>query len=230
MSMGHDLLGHDPREPVPAPSDFDIVPLPLWHRLTAGGGAGNARLTAAAGLVLLVLLFLEGLTLPAIRLLLVPHVFVGVLLIPPLALKLASTGYRFIRYYTGNPHYRAAGPPHLVLRVLAPLLVVSVILLVGSGVLLLIVGPADDAWRRIHTLAFLAWFWIMTVHVLAYAPRAIRLAWRDRATRGRNAVAGVLSRHVLIAGSLLLGTALAVAALPMASAWVHAMSVDLGFH
>ena len=37
--------------------------------------------------------------------------FLGVLLIGPVALKLASTGYRFVRYYTSEPRYRRKGPP-----------------------------------------------------------------------------------------------------------------------
>ena len=47
------------------------------------------------------------------------------LLIPPVALKLASTGYRFWHYYRGSPAYVLRGPPHLLLRLLAPLVVVS---------------------------------------------------------------------------------------------------------
>jgi hypothetical protein len=38
------------------------------------------------------------------------HMFLGLLLIRPVALKLASTGYRFVRYYTANPRYHPKGP------------------------------------------------------------------------------------------------------------------------
>ena len=65
-----------------------------------GGVDGNARLTALAGAVLLVLLAVEGATILFLRPLLSVHVFVGMLLLGPVALKLASTGYRFVRYYT----------------------------------------------------------------------------------------------------------------------------------
>ena len=41
------------------------------------------------------------------------HMFIGMVLIPPVLLKLASTGYRFVRYYTGSQAYRAKGPPPL---------------------------------------------------------------------------------------------------------------------
>ena len=52
---------------------------------------------------LLVLLAIEGATIPWIRPLLSVHIFVGMLLLGPVALKLATTGYRFARYYTGGP-------------------------------------------------------------------------------------------------------------------------------
>ena len=56
------------------------------------GQAGNARLTAATAAVLLVLLVAELVTLLAFGSLLSAHVFIGMLLIPPIALKLGSTG------------------------------------------------------------------------------------------------------------------------------------------
>jgi hypothetical protein len=88
-----------------------------------GGTLGNARLTGSAGLILLLLLFVEGVTVLLLRPLLSVHVFVGMLLIPPVGLKLASTGYRFARYYTNSPTYRREGPPQLLLRVIAPFVV-----------------------------------------------------------------------------------------------------------
>ena len=37
------------------------------------------------------------------------HVFVGMLLLGPVALKLAATGYRFARYYTAARDYVRTG-------------------------------------------------------------------------------------------------------------------------
>src|SRR3954470_5743399 len=70
-----------------------------------GGPAGNAVLTAWTGLVLLVLGVAELLTLFDVRGLLSWHVAIGALLVPPALLKTASTGWRLVRYYTGNPPY-----------------------------------------------------------------------------------------------------------------------------
>jgi hypothetical protein len=65
---------------------------------TTIGPEGNARLTALTGVVLLVLLAIEGFTLLSLRAMLSWHIFVGVLVVPVVALKVASTGYRFFRY------------------------------------------------------------------------------------------------------------------------------------
>ena len=59
---------------------------------------------------LLVLLAVEGATIPFIGSLVGPHVFVGMLLIPPVLLKLGSTGYRFARFCAGQPPVPEQGP------------------------------------------------------------------------------------------------------------------------
>jgi hypothetical protein len=63
------------------------------------GVIGNERLTALAGALLLALIAAELVTAAYLHALLSLHVFVGVLLAGPLAVKLASTGYRFVGYY-----------------------------------------------------------------------------------------------------------------------------------
>src|ERR1700730_3560478 len=85
-----------------------------------GGPAGNARLTAWTGVVLLVLFIAELVTLLDVRGLVSWHVVIGVLLVPPALLKTASTGCGILRYYAGNRPFREAGPPPLLLRVLGP--------------------------------------------------------------------------------------------------------------
>lgn len=190
-----------------------------------GGIAGNARLTALTGMLLLVLLFVEGMTLLALRYILAVHIFVGFLLIPPIALKLSSTSYRFAQYYTGHGGYRAAGPPHIILRLLAPLLVLSTAGLMGSGVMLMLVGPAQGGvWLHWHKVSFFAWFVLMTLHVMGHIERASGLTLQDLAQIGRmrsSAVAGALSRESLVAASVVLGIAIGVACLPLDVTWIH---------
>ena len=118
-------------------------------RSALGGALGNHRLTSLVGLVLLLGLAVEGATIPFLGSLLSVHIFVGMLLLGPVALKLASTGYRMARYYTRGPEYVRLGPPAPLMRVLvAPVLVLSTLTLFGTGVLLLAVphrGTVLDA-------------------------------------------------------------------------------------
>src|SRR5947208_17098907 len=74
---------------------------------------GNERMTALAGAVLLVLILVEIVISARLRTLLSAHVFVGVLLAGPLAVKIGSTGYHFLRYYTRSPSFLRIGPPLL---------------------------------------------------------------------------------------------------------------------
>jgi hypothetical protein len=67
-----------------------------------GGAEGNEILTSAIAVVLTGLLVAEGVTIVHMRGLVSTHMFVGMVLVPPVLLKLASAGYRFLRYYTGS--------------------------------------------------------------------------------------------------------------------------------
>ena len=96
---------------------------------------GNERLTAVVGIVLLVLPVVEFATIVlGVHAFMSLHVFVGFVLIPPIVLKLASTSWRFARYYTGTSAYVAQGPPRLPMRLLAPFLVAATVILFASGV------------------------------------------------------------------------------------------------
>jgi hypothetical protein len=189
-------------------------------RLFRGGTEGNARLTATTGVVLLALLAVEGVTILAIRQLLSLHVFIGVLLIPPVALKLAVTGYRFVRYYTRDVDYVRKGPPMLLMRMLvAPGLVLATFGVFATGVALLIIGPGEGMVLGLHKASFVVWGVAFALHVLVYAlrvPRLVRADWR-RASR----TTGAALRVGILAVSLVLGLTIAIAALPAADPWHH---------
>jgi len=184
---------------------------PLRVRLAhlRGGAEGNERLTAATAVVLLVLLAVEGVTILFLRPLLSVHVFVGMLLIPPVALKVGSTGYRFVRYYQRRRQYVAKGPPNPVMRLLvAPVLVVST-------VAILVTGSRHGIVLGLHKASFVVWLGAMGIHVLVYARRLPRLLGSERTARG------ALVRAGTVAGALIVGVALAVATLPLADPWFH---------
>jgi len=186
------------------------------------GVAGNARLTGAAAAALLVLLAAEGATIPFIGELLGPHIFIGMLLIPPVLLKLGSTGYRFARYYTGSPTYVSKGPPHAALRLLAPGVVLTTLALFATGVALLVAGPPSNTLLFAHKLSFIAWVALMTIHVLGHLLEVPALAVADWRRSGPDAarLAGAGSRTVALLGALGAGVALAVLTYSAAGPWL----------
>jgi hypothetical protein len=186
-----------------------------------GGIAGNERLTAATALVLLVMLAAEGITIAFVGPLLQEHILIGVALIPPVLLKLGSTGYRFIRYYTNNAVYTARGAPPLILRVSAPFTVSLTVLVLASGVALLVHGPDTGRLLLVHKISFFVWFGFMTVHVLGHLLRLPSLATADwRRAAPEAAVAGSTARILLVAAAVAAGLATGAASLSLAGPWL----------
>jgi hypothetical protein len=192
------------------------------RRFFSGGSAGNEQLTAVVAAVLIVLLAVEGATLLNLRPLLTMHAFVGMLLLPVVALKLASTGWRMLRYYRHREEYVRRGPPHLALRVLvAPLVIVSTVFLFGTGVALLAVDETQGTLVGLHKASFVVWLAATAVHVLVHVfelPRAIRAR-----------VPGLVFRYGLVAASLVAGAVVAVGTLPAADRLQDQATQFVGF-
>ena len=155
------------------------------------------------------LLAVEGVTIVNVGSMLSAHMIVGMLLIGPVALKLSSTGYRFVRYYTGSQAYREQGPPRPLLRVLAPILVITTIAVFGTGVALLVVGPSSGGqWLTLHKASFIVWFGVATVHVLAYAARVPALISRDLLPRRIRTAPHAGARVAAVFAAVVLGLVL----------------------
>ncbi|MGH3149225.1 MAG: hypothetical protein ACRDOB_00635 [Streptosporangiaceae bacterium] len=193
------------------------------QRRAEAGVAGNARLTASNAAVLLVLLAAEGVTIVRVRQLLTPHVFIGLLLVPPVLLKVASTGWRLVRYYRGAAAYRRKGPLPLLLRLLGPVTVILTLVLLASGVGLLMAG---GSWLplllTVHKASFVLWFGAMTIHVLGHLGVVFRLAPRDWLRRARRDVTGAGPRQWLIAASLVAGVILGFLLVNHVGQWLAA--------
>jgi hypothetical protein len=187
------------------------------------GVEANARLTGMTGALLTAMLFAEGVTIPFIGPLMSWHIAIGLALIPPVGLKLGSTLWRFARYYLRDPRYRRAGPPHLVQRALGPVVVVTTVAVLSTGVALWLAGPSAHFLVTLHKASFVLWFAAMAVHVLGHALRAARLAWADRAaTLGRSWQAPhARLRQAAVLASLVAGVALGVLTRGMTSGWVN---------
>ena len=191
--------------------------------MSIDGPEQNSRLTALTGAVLLVLLAVEGVTLLSLRALLSWHIFVGVVVVPVVLLKLGSTGYRFIRYYTRRPDYVRAGPPHPLLRLLGPVVVLSTLALLGTGLALIAVGPGGGIALLLHKASFVVWLGALGAHVLGHlgrVPRAVRADLGEQRRRGPGL------RLVLVAAAVLAGAIAAVAVLPLGAPWLHWFPVE----
>ena len=159
--------------------------------------------------MLFVLLAAEGLTIVSVRGLLSAHVFIGMLLIPPVLLKTASTGWRFFRYYTGSPAYVRKGPPPALLRLLGPAVVVLTVAVLASGVALILAPSSSHRLLlQVHKASFVLWFAATAVHVLGHLVETARLAPADWLRRSRRQVAGAGTRQWMLASSVVAGAIL----------------------
>lgn len=213
-----------------------------WRRgVLAGGTEGNERLTVLTGLLLIALFAVLGVTIIRIGQLLWLHLFLGLVLLGPVMLKLASTGYRFARYYTADPAYREKGPPAPALRGLAPLVVFFTLAVFATGVALLVLGPGDrQPLGMLHKLSFFAWIAVTALHVLGHLPEILRLGSTARQSRreildarsrfpldsrpqppAAAQLGGRQGRGLALAVALLGGLGLAVALLGQFSIWTH---------
>lgn len=203
------------REPFDGPSAPDRP---------GGGVDGNERLTAGTAVMLVVLLAALGVTILSIGPLIWWHVLIGMLLIPPVILKLGSTGWRFLRYYRGVPEYVRRGPPLLPLRLMAPLVVAATLAVFATGVALLVVGPTGGLLVGLHKASFVVWLVVTAVHVLAHLrpiPRLVAADWRRSPIPHERRVPGTGWRRLLLAVAIVAGAVLAIATVRYAQPWVH---------
>ncbi len=212
-------------------------------RLTAGGSDGNERLTTITGAILIVLLAVIGVTILRVRSLLWVHLFVGLALIGPVLLKLASTGYRFVRYYTRDPIYLRKGPPPTYLRLLAPMVVLTTVIVFASGVVLLLAGPGSRATLMpIHKVSFFVWLACTAIHVLGHLPEVQRTLFGGRkrsqiglrgavlagaSDSGHDISEGRAGRALSLAAALVGGLVLAVLLIPQFSPWLNSQPLFL---
>jgi hypothetical protein len=180
---------------------------------------GNARITGSIGAATFVLLFAEGLTVLRVKELISWHVFFGVLLIPFVAVKIASTTYRFARYYSGRRGYVEKGPPPIVLRVLGPVVSVTTVAVLVTGIGAVLENGRSGWLVDAHKVSFIIWFAAMTLHVIGHALETPALAFADWRRSGRSETSGAPARLAVLAVAVAVGVPLAVASLGWAHRW-----------
>ena len=182
---------------------------PLTH--LDRGVIANERLTAVTGALLFALLAAVAVTTLSMPGLLPEHYIVALLVVPPVVLKLAATGYRFARYYTRSVAYRLAGPPPAVMRlVVAPVLVVSTLAVFASGIELWLFGLRyGSVWMTAHTLSAVVFILATGAHVLWHFRRSTQVT-AEEIVSAQTGAGAVLTRRSLLVASLVFGAILAV--------------------
>ena len=196
--------------------------LPARHLMSPSRVEANARLTGIAGIVILILLVAEVVTVAlGAASVLSLHVAIGLTLVPPVLVKLASTTWRMVNYYVGAAAYKHRGPPPTLARILGPLLSLTIILLLISGGAL-ILGPSSlhRAALRVHKLTFYLVVLLILAHLAMHLTKAIRLTARDWLNR-RGATFLTRARWTAVAGSVLLGALLALTLTGHAEPYLH---------
>ena len=181
------------------------------HTREVAGVEGNARLTAAIAAIIFILLAVEGVTILQVGPLLIPHVFIGVLMIPVVVLKIGTTTWRFAKYYLGDEEYRRKGAPPIILRMLGPALIALTIIVLGSGIgLVLLPQNFRDQMFFFHKVSFILWFIAMTIHVLGHVVETATLAPRDWVAHTRRDVARASTRQWVLVWGVAVGIPLAM--------------------
>jgi hypothetical protein len=193
------------------------------------GVEANARLTASTSAILFLLLAAEGFTLLRIHGLLSAHVFIGMLLIPPVLVKIGSTSYRVVRYYLGSPAYRQSGPPPPALRVLGPFVVVLTVAVLGTGIALLVAQPSlRPILLSLHKASFVVWFGAMAIHVLGHIADTTKVAPLDWMGRTRRLVARARLRQWTLVSSVGAGALLGWLLLSQVGQWLASSAPGVG--
>ena len=126
-----------------------------------------------------------------------------------------------LRYYLRGVEDVRRGPPTLVVRVLvAPAIVVSTIVLLGTGVALLVVDQTHGTIVALHKASFVVWLGATSLHVLMRVSRLLPSL--------RQRVAGTALRLGLVGASLGAGLLLAMLTLPAADRLQDNLSGSVG--
>jgi hypothetical protein len=204
-----------------SPSDSPAQPVAA---AVAAGPRGNQRLTAMTGAVLLVLFTAEVITSLLMGSLLDLHFFLGMLLIGPVCLKISSTVWRFCRYYLGSQPYVRRGSPPTLQRVLGPLLILTSVAVLGTGVMLAVTGPTGQ-WEQLHQRSFYLWLIVVIIHVVVYTPKLPGLLASRPADRVVEVLSGRRARWLLLVGSLVAGLVLAIFTYHLSARWSWGQSI-----
>ena len=106
---------------------------------------------------------------------------------------------------------------------LAPLVVVTTVIVFASGIVLLFLGPRDRGpWVSIHKVSFIAWLVFTALHVLGHLPGLAQLLPGRRPGADQDSLLsgdGAAGRWIALTGALVAGAILALVLIPHFGAW-----------
>ena len=104
------------------------------------------------------------------------------------------------------------GAPHVVLRIAGPILVLTTIAVIVTGIAALGAGRSAHWLVDLHKASFILWFVVTTVHVVGHVLDTPKLTIADYKPGSRtNAVRGVWLRRLVTVLTLATGLVLAYA-------------------
>jgi hypothetical protein len=119
---------------------------------------------------------------------------------------------------------------------IAPIMVLTTLVVFASGIALLFAGPSSRAeLLPIHKVSFIVWVAFMAIHVLAHLPTMLRgvradyrptrgsaAAWEQRLLDPRDGVNGRAGRLLSLTSALTFGVVLAIVLIPQYAPWLSA--------
>lgn len=108
-----------------------------------------------------------------------------------------------------------------MLRLLAPLLVASALVLFGTGVAFLVVGHGGGFLLTLHAVSFVVFGVVVSLHTLAYLRRVAQDGFADWRT-WRPTLPGTALRRFAVVGALGVGALVATATLSVQGSWLSA--------
>ena len=108
-----------------------------------------------------------------------------------------------------------------MLRLIAPIVVLTTVVVFASGIVLLFGGPGSGAtWLPIHKVSFIVWLVFTALHVLGHLPQMPAALRAARPGEGRaRRTAGDTGRWIALAGAIVGGVVLAIAVISHFGVW-----------
>ena len=183
---------------------------------------GNETLTRSTAALLTVLLVAEGATVLDVGGMLNVHMFIGLVLIPPVLLKLASAELPMVARLHGGSGLPREGPPALPLRMLAPGARRRDVGIFTSGVALLALGHRSDVLLTLHKASFIVWGVVFAAHLPGVRAAGAAVLPRRLGRGAAGAGAGRVAAEALLARRWAAEWRSRLTLLPPITDWVRA--------